>query len=347
MTHAPEDGLRDLPLAAPPFAAEINEASIRSTQRFLRERVVETPVFRWRSEAIAARVDAGEVFVKLELFQYTGTFKVRGAFNTALNAAPETLQRGITAVSAGNHAIAAAYVARKLGVSARVAIMDSVNPFRLAACKAEGALVHLVKDGAEGVAWCERLAEREGLLFIHPFEGIYTSLGTATVGAEFVDQAPLLDAVIVPIGGGGLASGVAAAVKLLSPGTAVFGVEPTGAPTMTRSFENSGPVPMKDMTSVADSLKGPFSGPITHALCRHYLDDVVLVEDDEMHEAQALLYRELKLAAEPATAAATAALLGPLRERLAGQRVGVIACGANIGPDTLADQIAHRLTPTE
>lgn len=340
---SPGDAANQHLLDAPPFGDRINQATIRETQRFLGERIRETPVFRWSCDALADRCEGTQVTVKLELFQNTGTFKVRGAFNVALRADPEVLARGITAVSAGNHAIAAAYVARKLGVRARMAIMDSVNPFRLAACKAEGAEVHLVKDGAEGIEWCEQLAEREGLLFIHPFEGIYTSLGTATVGAELVDQVPGLDAVIVPIGGGGLASGVAAAVKLLSPSTAVFGVEPTGAPTMTRSFENGGPVPMRDMNSVADSLKGPFSGETTHALCHHYLDDIVLVEDEEMHAAQALLYRELKLAAEPATAAATAALVGPLRERLAGKKVGVIACGANIGPDTLADQIGDLL----
>jgi threonine dehydratase len=201
---------------------------------------------------------------------------------------------------------------------------------RLARCRAYGAEVVLAADVHAAFTEVERIATEEGRTQIHPFEGPRTALGTATVGREWLRQTGRLDAVIIPIGGGGLAAGASCAIKRMAPETFVLGVEPEGADTMRRSLAAGSPQGIARVTTIADSLGAPFALPYSFGLCRRYLDDLVLITDDQMRAAMRLLYDELKLACEPAGAAATAALLGPLRERLAGKRVGVLVCGSNI-----------------
>ena len=305
--------------------------------------VVETPVHRWRGGAIAEAVGREtEVIVKLELFQVTGTFKPRGAFTVLLNLPDAALGRGVTALSAGNHAIAVAYAAKTLGTTAKVVMTRSANPARLARCRAYGAEVVLVETIHEAAETMQRIAEGEGRAIVHPFEGPDTALGTATVGWELGRQAPDLDAVIVPIGGGGLCAGVATAVKAMQPGCAVFGVEPEGADTMHRSFAAGAPAAIDRVATIADSLGAPYAMPYSFGLCRRFVDGLVRIDDDQMRQAMAMLFRDLKLAVEPACAAATAALAGPLRSRLRGRRVAVLACGSNIDMPTygrlMADQ---------
>ncbi len=318
------------PTDADPVAA-LSLQAVRQTRAALGERILATPVHRWKSDELARRVGAEtEVHLKLELLQVTGTFKVRGALNVMGHLSAGQLQRGITAISAGNHAIAAAYAAREAGTSAKVVMISTANPFRIERCRAYGAELIMVDDAAEGFELVERIGHDEGRALVHPFEGPLTSLGTATVGMELCTAVPSLDAVIVPIGGGGLSSGVAAAVKLMQPDCAVYGVEPRGAATMTESFAAGEPARLGPMHTIADSLAAPHTGPTAYALCRRYIDEIVLLDDHEFVDAMDLAFRDLKLALEPAGAAATAALLGPLRERLAGRRVGVIVCGTNI-----------------
>lgn len=318
----------------------ITAADVEQTRAALGDRVRTTPVHAWRCDALETALGRDtEVVLKLELLQVTGTFKVRGAFNVLRHLAPEQLAAGLTAVSAGNHAIAAAYTAREMGASVKVAMIRTANPFRVERCRAYGGEVVLVDDAGAGFALVERLVGEEGRTFVHPFEGLHTSLGTATLGLELCRQVEALDAVIVPIGGGGLASGVATAVKLFQPECAVYGVEPVGAPTMTRALAAGEPVTLDAMDTIADSLAAPFTGPVSFGLCRAHLDAVVLVDDEQLRAAQRLALAELKLVLEPAAAAATAALLGPLAERLAGRRVGVIVCGSNIDLATFASQI--------
>ncbi len=173
---------------------------------------------------------------------------------------------------------------------------------------------------------------------MHPFEGELTALGTATLGLEFARQAPELEALIVPIGGGGLCAGVASAFKLVQPACQIYGVEPEGADSMLRSFRAGSPQTIEKVRTIADSLGAPYALPYSFALCQQNVDDIVLVDDDALRRAMGLLFSGMKLAVEPAGAAATAALLGPLRERLQGKRVGVIVCGANIDFATFAAQ---------
>jgi threonine dehydratase len=304
--------------------------------------IIETPVHRWRGPEIAAAAGADtEVVLKLELFQYTGSFKPRGALTNMLNLPPDALARGVTAVSAGNHAIAVGYAAKILGTSAKVVMMKTANPFRVERCRSYGAEVVLAEDVHIAFETVHRIEREEGRSFVHPYEGELTILGTATLGYEWCRQAPDLDAVIVPIGGGGLAAGIACAVKQLRPDCLVFGVEPEGADSMHRSFAAGEPRPIERVGTIADSLGAPFALPYSFGLCRRFLDDLVMIDDDAMRRAMGLLFREMKLAVEPAGAAATAALCGPLRERLAGKRVGVIVCGSNIDTATFARHLGQ------
>jgi threonine dehydratase len=319
----------------------ISLAGIRLARERLGPRIVETPVRLWEDEAILNATGAKtRVFLKEELFQRTGSFKPRGALTVMLDMAPEALARGVTAVSAGNHAMAVAYAARVLGTTAKVVMPKTASAFRVERSRTLGAEVELVDDVHIAFERVKQIEQEEGRAFVHPFEGPLTALGTATLGLELVEQVPDLDAVIVPIGGGGLAAGVAAAVKLVKPGALVFGVEPEGADSMRRSFDAGSPQAIDKVRTIADSLGAPHAAPYSFALCRRYLDDVVLVDDDALRRAMLLLFASAKLAVEPAGAAATAALLGPLLERLRGKRVGVIVCGANLDAATFSACLA-------
>ncbi len=304
---------------------------IRDTARLLAPHILRTPLVPWTSPTLARLLGPDTQFhLKLELFQVTGTFKARGALTWALSLTPEQKARGITAVSAGNHAIAAAFAARAVGAPARIAVLKSANPLRLAMARDLGAEITIAETGPEGFAFVERMVKEDGLTFIHPFDGRNVALGTGTLGAEISDDAPDLDAVVIAIGGGGLASGAARAIKLLRPDCAVYGVEPAGAPSMRRSLDQGSPVRLERIDTVADSLAPPMALPYSFGLARAHIDDVVLVDDDAICAALALMQEEARLAVEPAAAAPVAALMGPLRARLAGKRVGLVVCGANI-----------------
>jgi threonine dehydratase len=311
--------------------SELSLAQIQVARRQIGTRVVQTPVWQWQDRDLAAMLgDETQVLLKLELFQHTGTFKPRGALNVMLSLEPAVLGLGVTAVSAGNHAIAVAYAARLLGTTAKVVMPKNANPLRVARCGDYGAEVVLVDDVTAAFARVEEIQAKEGRTFIHPFEGPLTCAGTGTLGLEFAEQAGELDAVIIPVGGGGLIAGMAAAFKQVQPRCQVIGVEPVGADTMFRSMKSGKPERIDKVRTIADSLGAPYSTPYTLGLCRRYVDEIILLEDDDMRRGMALLFRNMKLVAEPAGVTATAALCGPLRERLRGQRVGVLVCGSNI-----------------
>lgn len=276
------------------------------------------------------------VCFKFELLQASGTFKARGAFSHLLALDDAQRQAGATCVSAGNHAVAVAYAAMRLGLSAKVVMIKTASPARVALCRQYGAEIVLADDGPQAFETVRRIENEEGRYFVHPFNGYRTVLGTATLGHEWLQQAGELDAVIVPVGGGGLISGVATAIKLAAPQCQVIGVEPEGADAMHRSFAAGGPIRMGPMHSIADSLMAPHTEQYTYDLCRRHVDRLVKVDDHALRAAMRLLFDQLKLATEPACAAATAALAGPLRNDLAGRRVGVLLCGTNTDPATFA-----------
>ena len=325
---------------ADPMAGELQGPTpeqSRETRARVARWIERTPVRRWMPDPGIAPLPAGtDIFLKLELFQRTGSYKVRGALNNVLCADAETLQRGVTAVSAGNHAISVAYAARAAGTTARVVMLSSANPARVARCRNFGAEIEFADDGASGFARMEEIARQEGRLGIHPFEGEATVFGTSTVGLEIAEQLPDLDAIVVPIGGGGLISGTASIVKQLMPACRVYGVEPVGADSMRRSLDAGEPVALDRIDTIADSLGAPHAAPYSFGLVQRYVDDVVLVDDDAIRAALKALFLDAKLVAEPASAAPLAAACGPLRERLEGCRVGLILSGSNIDLDTFA-----------
>ena len=307
--------------------------AIAETRRRLAPYLIATPVMPWYGAALG-RVLGPEtrVRVKLELMQRTGSFKPRGALNTMMHLSEAERAHGVTAVSAGNHAIAVSYAASELGVSAKVVMHRKASPFRVAQARAYGAEVVLAEDITAAFAEVARLRDEEGRSLVHPFEGKYTVAGTATVGAEILEQAPDLDAVIVPIGGGGLIAGIAAAIKQSAPKVQVLGVEPVGAQGMTMSLAAGKPMDSVAVDTIADSLGAPLHTQGTFDLIRRHVDDVVLIDDQAMIDAMDLTFRDLKLAVEPAGASSLAGLVGPLRERLNGRSVVVLACGSNIDP---------------
>jgi threonine dehydratase len=329
--------------AVTPSLPEIREARDR-----LRPWIRQTPTWQWRGPLLTKAVGPQtETFLKLELFQFAGSFKARGALSVMLALPPDSLRRGVTAVSAGNHAMAVGYAAQVLGTSAKVVMPKTANPARVAGCKVFGAEVELVEDVHRAFSRVHQIEAEEGRTFVHPFEGPLTALGSATLGAELCEQVPELDAVIIPIGGGGLCAGVASAVKQLQPRCKVFGVEPEGADTMHRSFASGKPEAIDRVRTIADSLGAPYAAPYSFALCRRFVDQLVLVDDSALRRSMALLFQEAKLAVEPAGAAATAALVGPLRERLRGKRVGLIVCGANIDLPTFTAHLTSGLEESQ
>lgn len=334
-----------LPVA--PFAETAKDAEfptleqVRRTAERLAGKYLETPVWRWQTGIVEEALSpATEVWLKLELFQRTGTFKLRGALNCVAALDDAARERGIVAASAGNHAMAVASAAKAVGTHAKVCMPRHASPSRIAACQADGAEVLLTDTIHDAFALANRLVEEERRTMVHPFDGPLTAQGTATIGLELMRQVPRLDAVVVPVGGGGLCGGIAAAVKQLNPQCEVFGIEPYGADAMYRSFRERATMKLDRVETIADSLGAPYTLPYSFGVCHRFVDEIVRVWDEELCRAMHHLYRDMKLVAEPAAAAATAALLGPLRSRLDGKRVALVVCGSNIDPQRFSELVA-------
>lgn len=328
-------------LAAAPSLEEV-----RATRARLGDLVVTTPIRLLADDDVADAVGTtSRILLKEELFQKTGSFKPRGALSVMLDLDKEALSRGVVGVSAGNHAISLAYSARILDTTATLVMPKTANAYRVEMCRRFGGTVELVDDVHEAFARTEDIARSEGRTFVHPFEGPKTARGTATVGLELIEQAQRegldLDAVVVAVGGGGLSAGVASAVKQLADSTAVYAVEPEGADSLARSLRAGSPQAIEKVRTVADSLGAPRCEPYSFELNRRFLDGAVLVSDEQIREAMRLLYYSAKLVTEPAGAAALAGLMFPLRERLNGQTVAVIVCGANIDEATFSRLLAE------
>lgn len=320
----------------------LNEAApsvdeVRRLGERLRTWLRPTPVLRCRGLERCCGGDI-EIHAKLEFLQQTGTFKPRGALATVLSLDAEQLAAGVTAVSAGNHAIATAFAAQAVGTSAKVVMIRSASPVRIAACREYGAEVILADDVHAAFDVVEEIRQKEGRSFVHPFEGPHVAAGTGTIGLEICQQLDHFDVIIIPVGGGGLCAGISSTVKQIRGTSTVIGVEPEGANSMHRSFASGRPEGIEKVTTIADSLGAPFAAPYSFGLCRQNVDELVMIDDDQLRAAMGLLYREQKIAIEPACAASTAALVGPLKGRFAGKKIVIVLCGSNIDWDTYASQ---------
>lgn len=296
----------------------------------LRGHIVDTPTMVV-SATLAAELLGSHtsLALKLECLQATGTFKVRGALNAALRLDPHVRKRGLTAFSAGNHAIAVAYAARQLETSAKVVMVSGADPGRVERARSFGAEV-VFAEPAQAPGVSEAIAREEGRTFVHPFEGRHVAEATGGLALEIAQQYGPPDLIVVSVGGGGLAGGMANAAKALWPECTIVGVEPEAADNLTRSLAAQKAIWSPARPTIADSLTPPLCLPYSFELCRRNLDQVIRITDEEMIAAMRLAYREFRLALEPAGAASLAALVGELRPMAAGRRVIAIVCGSTI-----------------
>jgi threonine dehydratase len=311
----------------------ISREDVLAAREAIGGRLHRTPLFS--SKALSERIGA-EAHLKAELFQRTGSFKPRGMLAKLASLSADEKSRGIVTWSAGNAAQGAAYAASLDGVSCRVFMWRTANPRKVEATKAYGADVDLDADGpAEAHERLLAYAEQTGRVFVHPFDDTVLQAGHGSLGLEVEEDVPGVDTVVVPIGGGGLISGVASAV-----GCRVVGVEPEAAATLTEALAAGDPVPVEPR-SVADGLNAPFTGEHTLAVVRERVAEIVLVTEDEIAEGMRFLYGRAKLACEPAGAAATAALLAGKIALEPGSTVVAVVSGGNADPRVAAAILAE------
>lgn len=271
------------------------------------------------------------LLIKAELLQKTGSFKPRGVLTRLAALTAEEQERGVIGISAGNHAQALAYGAAQAGVPCTVVMPATAVASKIAATRAYGARVVLHGETSiQAFAEYERLVQAEGQVPVHPFNDPQVIAGQGTVGLEILEEAPDIDAVIVPVGGGGLLAGMAVAIRALQPGVRIVGVEPEGAPGLSRALAAGQVVPLTSVQTIADGLSAPFAGNLTLDIAQRLVDDVVLVSDQEIARALRLVLERTKFLAEAAAVAGVAALLARRCGVPEGARVLTVLSGGNI-----------------
>jgi len=283
------------------------------------------------------------LYLKAENLQVTGSFKVRGAYNKIAALTEEQKAAGIIACSAGNHAQGVALAATRMGIRSVVCMPDGAPISKVEATKRLGAEVQLVKGAYDDAyEYALKLRQETGATFIHPFNDELVIAGQGTIGLEILDQLPNADAVIVPIGGGGLIAGVACAIKSLNPNVKVFGVQAANAPSMAVSVKNDAITTLDSVATFADGIAVKTPGDLTYALTKQYVDAVVTVSEDEIAAAILALIEKQKLIAEGAGAVAVAAaMFGKLP--IAGKNVVCLVSGGNIDVNILSRVITRGL----
>jgi len=290
-------------------------------------RLHRTPTFS--SAALGERVGA-RVLLKAELFQKTGSFKPRGVLTNLAVLTADQRERGVISISAGNHAQALAWGAVAEGIDALLVMWQGASEAKIAATRGYGAEVDLeAHDPTEAFERLAELEQQSGRTLVHPFDHPLTIAGQGTVGLEIVEDVPEATTLVVPVGGGGLISGIATAAQ----GRRVIGVEPELSPALHEALQAGKPVPVQPK-SIADGLSAPFAGEHCLAVCRERVEQVVLVTEDELKDGFRFLYERAKLAAEPAGAAAAAALLAGKIELEPGETVVAVVSGGNVAAQT-------------
>lgn len=298
---------------------------------------VRTPLLP--ADILSDRVGA-PVWIKPEMLQRGGAFKFRGAYNFLAQLEPEERERGVVAPSSGNHAQAVALAAKLFGVPATVVMPTTVTPAKRTGAERLGARVVLAGTTTlDRLTRAEELVRDEGLTLVPPYDDHRIIAGQGTVGLEIAADMPNVETVLVPVGGGGFSAGVAAAIKQRLPRARVIGVEPTGAPKLTRARAAGRPVKLEHSGGLADGLLAVEIGTVTFAHHERFLDDVVLVDDDALRGAMRLLLDRMKLVVEPSGAITVAALL----EKAVVPRGPTVAIlsGGNIEWSGLLDLLGH------
>lgn len=310
---------------------DISLDRIREARRLIAPYTHRTPMF---SSRYLSGETGTEVYLKAELFQKTGSFKPRGAVNKLMHLSAEEKARGIVTVSAGNHAQAVAYACAMEKIPCTVVMPVSAPRSKLDATRGYGATVILHEDMRTIFERVEEVRREHNATFLHPFDDPDVIAGQGTLGLEIHEDVSDADTVVVGIGGGGVISGIATALKQLNPGVRIIGVEPVGAAAMTRALAEGKPVRLEKIETVADGLSAPYAGERNLEIVRRHVDDVVLVTDDEIIGAVKLLLERAKLLVEPAGAAGTAALLNG-KIPGAGKKTVLLLSGGNLSLDRL------------
>ena len=314
----------------------IDRDAITRADSLIRQHIRRTPIIE--VDGADFGLDGADMVLKLELLQHSGSFKARGAFaNLLMRPVPPA---GVVAASGGNHGAAVAFAASKLGIPARIfvpVVCSAAKMDRIRSCGAE--LVVTGERYADALAASQQWAEQSGALSVHAYDQPETLLGQGTVGLELEQQCPLLDVLLVAVGGGGLIGGIAA---WYGGSTRIIGVEPAAAPTLYRALQAGHPVDAEAGGIAADSLAPRRVGELMFPFAQKYVERVVLVSDKAILQAQAALWNVLRVVAEPGGAAALAALLSGEYKPKAGERVGVLVCGGNTTAVDFASASAGR-----
>lgn len=314
-------------------------ADIQAARERVRDAVYYTPCAHSRT---LSELTGQSVYLKLENLQMTGAFKERGALNRILLLTPEQTARGVIAASAGNHAQGVAYHATRRGIRSTIVMPQTTPLVKVTATRRFGADVVLYgANYDEAYAEARRRCDAEGLTFIHPFDDADVIAGQGTIGLEMLEQIDDLEAVVVPIGGGGLIGGIACAIKSLRPGVRVVGVQTSRLPSMQAALAAGEPVTIDAATTIGDGIAVRRAGTISLPLVQRYVDEVVTVDEDEIAAAILVLLEREKTLAEGAGAAALAALLQQRTSLRAGAKTCVLVCGGNIDV-TLLSRIIER-----
>jgi threonine dehydratase len=307
--------------------ATVSLPDIERAANVAKGRIHRTPIFS--SAALSNRAQA-QVLLKAEFLQKTGSFKVRGVLNKISRLTPEEKAAGLISVSAGNHAQALAFGATAEGVRSTIVMPATASPLKVQASREYGAEIVLHGNAREAFAKMDELQQQHGYTLVHPYNDLDIIAGHGTVGLEIVDDVPDVDVVVVPVGGGGLLSGIAAAVKQRRPQTRVYGVEPTGAATLRLALDAGHVVKLETVQTIADGLAAPMTGDIVLEHVRAFVDDVVLVTDDQIRDALRTVLQRCKFLLEPAGAASIAAILARAIPLQPDERVVAVASGGNI-----------------
>ncbi len=306
-TITPQDPEPRASLAADqPQDLSLSFDDIVAARARIAEYIHRTPIMR---STTLSRLTQTDLYLKPENLQRTGSFKVRGAVNAVLQLSAEQRQRGIITLSAGNHGQGLAYAAKQLGVRCVVFMPETAVPTKIDAIREYGAETMFAPTMEQVYDAMAAFRERDGLHYVHPFADPAIIAGQGTIALELLEDIPDLESVVVCVGGGGMLAGIALGIKSQRPDVRIVGVEPDGAPAVSLSLAAGKPVTLEQIDTVADGLAAPFAGALSQAVIERYVDDIVLVTDDEIVTAMRLVIERMKLLVEPAGAAAIAALL--------------------------------------